>query len=601
MPAYATGCSMPMAGQTANCSKKSSNALVNSCLAASFDLMCPGNAMANMAPDFVTANGIKCRTCDGGVMDVTDKDPRANSIAVSFTFGDLQDDSSTATFPSVSEYQVRITDSHGRVNLSAMPLAVIKPQAMSNPACCKPMAYRVKLTSGIAVGQRIALTARHGEIVLPPFQFSAAIADDSGVGKQVKVSRGTFTLTMGDAASLNAIAKPEGKEVFAAAFADSINLPRDTVFINKIDIIRRTRQNEMVRDYARRGLDNFGKELDGPRDVTIHGPISLPSRTDWVVWQRKRPPVPRSVMKKCLLYGVRAVELGMTEEEKKRHAEFEAFKKTKYGRKYIKQRTRTQADCCPFLIPCRPCLKRLPIGFPYCCCVPRIIKIRKKWVKPFGFKDTDEYKEARAKFDIFEAEETKRHQETDASPFSTAQVSYLKTACGIAAVNLCFIGWFGIAVYMMILQYNALLENLQGPNIVFTFGKLVFGTPIPFRVPSSQLPTAIFAFSYSSIKLSLLFGKIVKGALKVFSKGKEMKEASESSGGGGVFDEAKANLEAKAKAKVEQKLKDEFDRQTSKKFNEVTGTSEETSEEEISPHDLRTWGRTKKTDSGDYV
>ena len=33
----------------------------------------------------------------------------------------------------------------------------------------------------------------------------------------------------------------------------------------------------------------------------------------------------------------------------------------------------------------------------------------------------------------------------------------------------------------------------------------------------------------------------------------------------------------------------------------MVSTSEETSEEEISPHDLRTWGRTKKTDSGDYV
>ena len=103
--------------------------------------------------------------------------------------------------------------------------------------------------------------------------------------------------------------------------------PIMAVVINKIDIIRRTRQNEMVRDYARRGLDNFGKELDGPRDVKIHGPISLTSRTDWLVWQRKRPPVPYKVMKKCLLFGVRAVELGMTEEEKTRQAEFEAFKK----------------------------------------------------------------------------------------------------------------------------------------------------------------------------------------------------------------------------------------------------------------------------------
>lgn len=188
--------------------------------------------MAHMAPDFVTTNGIKCRTCDGGVMDVTDKDPRANSVAVSFAFGDLQDDSSSPGFPDVTEYQVRITDSQGRVNMAAEPLAVIQPQ--SNSGCCKSMAYRVKLTSGMAAGQRIALTAKFGDVVLPPFQFSAAITDDSGAGKQATVSRGQFTLTMNDEASLNAIAKPEGKEVFAAAFADSINLPRESVFITAI-------------------------------------------------------------------------------------------------------------------------------------------------------------------------------------------------------------------------------------------------------------------------------------------------------------------------------------------------------------------------------
>merc|ERR1719171_522912 len=97
-PAYATGCSAAQAGATMSCSK-STNALASACLAASFDLKCPGNAIAHMAPDFVTTNGIKCRTCDGGVIDVTVKDPRANSVAVSFAFGDLQDDSSSPGFP----------------------------------------------------------------------------------------------------------------------------------------------------------------------------------------------------------------------------------------------------------------------------------------------------------------------------------------------------------------------------------------------------------------------------------------------------------------------------------------------------------------------
>merc|ERR1711991_50128 len=108
---------------------------------------------------------------------------------------------------------------------------------------------------------------------------------------------------------------------------------------------------------------------------------------------------------------------------------------------------------------------------------------------------------------------------------------------------------------MMYFQYEALMDNLVGPNIYLSFGKLVFGSPIPFQVPSSQLPTAIFAFSYSSIKLTLLLGKIVKGLVAAISKGKELSEVSQSAGEGGLIDEAKAKVEADLKAKAEQKLK----------------------------------------------
>ena len=37
---------------------------------------------------------------------------------------------------------------------------------------------------------------------------------------------------------------------------------------------------------------------------------------------------------------------------------------------------------------------------------------------------------------------------------------------------------------------------------------LLFGVPIPFRVPSLSLPTALFSFTYGSIRLVLVLGKL---------------------------------------------------------------------------------------------
>jgi hypothetical protein len=113
---------------------------------------------------------------------------------------------------------------------------------------------------------------------------------------------------------------------------------------------------------------------------------------------------------------------------------------------------------------------------------------------------------------------------------------------------------------MMQFQISSLLENLRGPDISVTFGRLAFGCPIPFRVPSSQLPTAALAFSYSSLKLSLLFMKILRAVIKVATKA-----GSESDGG--RLDALKEKAQAKAQAKLEAELDKKFKKEVGKRHS----------------------------------
>ena len=62
--------------------------------------------------------------------------------------------------------------------------------------------------------------------------------------------------------------------------------PLLAIVATKVDTIRRTRQNEIVRGYARDGLDNFGKQMTGPRNPKIHGPIVIRKRKQWRKWRK---------------------------------------------------------------------------------------------------------------------------------------------------------------------------------------------------------------------------------------------------------------------------------------------------------------------------
>ena len=103
--------------------------------------------------------------------------------------------------------------------------------------------------------------------------------------------------------------------------------PLLAIVATKVDTIRRTRQNEIVRGYARDGLDNFGKQMTGPRNPKIHGPIVIRKRKQWRKWRKKRPKVPFKILWKSVCFGVRAVELGMSKDEVKRDEEFREFKR----------------------------------------------------------------------------------------------------------------------------------------------------------------------------------------------------------------------------------------------------------------------------------
>lgn len=58
-------------------------------------------------------------------------------------------------------------------------------------------------------------------------------------------------------------------------------------------------------------------------------------------------------------------------------------------------------------------------------------------------------------------------------------------------------------------------------NTKFESGSIVFGTPIPFKVPSAQLPTAVLTFTYGSIKLLTFIKKTIAGIHEMVQNAKK--------------------------------------------------------------------------------
>lgn len=81
-----------------------------------------------------------------------------------------------------------------------------------------------------------------------------------------------------------------------------------------------------------------------------------------------------------------------------------------------------------------------------------------------------------------------------------------------------FFGFFASFQSIWIAIVNA--QNTLS-NTKFEFGSIVFGTPLPFKVPSAQLPTAALTFTYGSIKLLTFVKKAIAGIHEMVQNAKD--------------------------------------------------------------------------------
>jgi hypothetical protein len=74
--------------------------------------------------------------------------------------------------------------------------------------------------------------------------------------------------------------------------------------------------------------------------------------------------------------------------------------------------------------------------------------------------------------------------------------------CGVSVPVCSFVAWLGVAIFILTIVIG------KSANFDMSWPDLLFGVPIPFRVPSLSLPTALFSFTYGSIRLVLVLGKL---------------------------------------------------------------------------------------------
>ena len=93
---------------------------------------------------------------------------------------------------------------------------------------------------------------------------------------------------------------------------------------------------------------------------------------------------------------------------------------------------------------------------------------------------------------------------------------FAKRLYGKLCLFLSFFTWVGICIWMMANRF----KNVLGTK--FRFGDILLGVSLPFDVPSLQLPTAIFSFTFGLTKLLTLFGKAIKMGVEKFNETKDM-------------------------------------------------------------------------------
>ena len=93
---------------------------------------------------------------------------------------------------------------------------------------------------------------------------------------------------------------------------------------------------------------------------------------------------------------------------------------------------------------------------------------------------------------------------------------FARSLYGKLCLVLSFVTWVVICIWMMANRF----QNVLGTK--FRFGDIIFGVSLPFDVPSLQIPTAIFSFSFGLTKILILAGKVIKMVVDKCNETKNM-------------------------------------------------------------------------------
>ena len=118
-------------------------------------------------------------------------------------------------------------------------------------------------------------------------------------------------------------------------------------------------------------------------------------------------------------------------------------------------------------------------------------------------------------------------------------------------------------------------SNLIGTE--FRFGDIFVGVSLPFDVPSLQLPTAIFSFSYGLIKILVLLGKATKMVLSKLNDAKskiaqivpEGQVQAQTDDNAAVKGAPTVTIEVNAQAMAEEKMKEKLQEKIDEKKDEA--------------------------------
>jgi hypothetical protein len=142
---------------------------------------------------------------------------------------------------------------------------------------------------------------------------------------------------------------------------------------------------------------------------------------------------------------------------------------------------------------------------------------------------------------------------------------------GKLCLFLSFFTWVFICIWMMANRFS----NVLGTK--FRFGDILLGVSLPFDVPSLQLPTAIFSFTFGFTKILILSGKVVKMIVDKFNDTK--KKLVDVVPGQGVSEQTDDNaaingaseitIEGNAADMVKDKVKEKVDEKVGEKISEA--------------------------------